>query len=36
MKQSRHNYLVSLVLMIAVAWFASCSTPKDVAYVQDA
>ncbi len=36
MKQSRHNYLVSLVLMIAVAWFASCSTPKDVAYFQDA
>ena len=36
MKQSRHNYLVSLVLMIAVVWFASCSTPKDVAYFQDA
>lgn len=36
MKQSRHNFLVSLVLMIAVAWFASCSTPKDVAYFQDA
>ena len=28
--------MVSLVLMIAVAWFASCSTPKDVAYFQDA
>lgn len=36
MKQSRHNYLVSLLLMIAVVWFASCSTPKDVAYFQDA
>lgn len=36
MKQSRHNHLVSLALMIAVAWFASCSTPKDVAYFQDA
>lgn len=36
MNQSRHNYLVSLVLVIAVAWFASCSTPKDVAYFQDA